>query len=212
VIPARVATGSPSIPRQRLRRGQHLLLHLPGHTRCDSQRHRQWKLRGVPGEAESHGTAGGLCFDLGGHGDSSAAAVAVDSAGNAYLAGSTGAADFPLTSAAFQKSAAGNTDAFVVKLNPAGSDLVYGTLLGGSGADRAVGLAIDSAGAALVSGSTSSTDFPSRPTLFPSALPEPVSADGRHALRISSPSRTLRRCNLPPSSMPRKHAGVFPPT
>jgi uncharacterized protein (TIGR03437 family) len=97
---------------------------------------------------------------LGGHGDSSAGAVAVDSAGNAYLAGSTDAADFPLTSAAFQKSAAGNTDAFVVKLNPAGSDLVYGTLLGGSGADRAFGLAIDSAGAAFVSGSTSSTDFP----------------------------------------------------
>jgi uncharacterized protein (TIGR03437 family) len=80
--------------------------------------------------------------------------VAVDAQGNAYLAGSTEAADFPAA------SGAGNADAFVVKLNPAGSALVYGTLLGGSGADRAYGLAIDSAGDALVSGSTASTDFP----------------------------------------------------
>jgi uncharacterized protein (TIGR03437 family) len=91
---------------------------------------------------------------LGGRGDSSGAAVAVDAQGNAYLAGSTEAADFPAA------SGAGNEDAFVVKVNPAGSALVYGTLLGGSGADRAYALAIDSAGDALVSGSTASTDFP----------------------------------------------------
>jgi uncharacterized protein (TIGR03437 family) len=91
---------------------------------------------------------------LGGRGDSSVAAVAVDAQGNAYLAGSTDAADFPAG------AGAGNADAFVVKVNPAGSALVYGTLLGGSGADRASGLAIDSAGDALVSGSTASTDFP----------------------------------------------------
>jgi uncharacterized protein (TIGR03437 family) len=91
---------------------------------------------------------------LGGRGDSSGAAVAVDAQGNAYLAGSTEAADFPAA------SGAGSADAFVVKVNPAGSALVYGTLLGGSGADRAYALAIDSAGDALVSGSTASTDFP----------------------------------------------------
>jgi len=91
---------------------------------------------------------------LGGRGDSSVAAVAVDAQANAYLAGSTAAPDFPAG------SGAGSTDAFVVKVNPAGSALVYGTLLGGSGADRASGLAIDSAGNALVSGSTASTDFP----------------------------------------------------
>jgi uncharacterized protein (TIGR03437 family) len=91
---------------------------------------------------------------LGGHGDSSGAAIAVDAQGNAYLAGSTDAVDFPAA------SGAGNANAFVVKFNPAGSALVYGTLLGGSGADRAYGLALDSAGDALVSGSTASTDFP----------------------------------------------------
>jgi uncharacterized protein (TIGR03437 family) len=100
------------------------------------------------------GTAAVYASILGGHGDSSASAVAVDSAGNAYLAGSSDAADFPAA------SWAGSADAFVVKLNPTASALVYGTLLGGSGADRAFGLAIDSAGDALVSGSTSSTNFP----------------------------------------------------
>src|ERR1039458_9143230 len=68
------------------------------------------------------GTAAVYASILGGRGDSSGAAVAVDSEGNAYLAGSTAAADFPLT------SGAGSADAFVVKLNPAGSALVYGTL------------------------------------------------------------------------------------
>ena len=100
------------------------------------------------------GTSALYASILGGRGDSSGGAVAVDSQGNAYLAGSTDAADFPAG------AGAGNADAFVVKVNPAGSALVYGTLLGGSGADRASGLAIDSAGGALVSGSTASTDFP----------------------------------------------------
>jgi uncharacterized protein (TIGR03437 family) len=85
----------------------------------------------------------------------------VDSQGNAYLAGSTEAADFPAG------AGAGNADAFVVKLDSAGSDLLYATLLGGSGVDRATGLAIDSAGDALVSGSTASTDFPATADALP---------------------------------------------
>src|SRR5262249_48635670 len=56
---------------------------------------------------------------------------------------------------------------FVVKLNAVGSDLVYGTLLGGSGVDRASGLAVDSAGNAFVSGLTFSTDFPITPDALP---------------------------------------------
>ncbi len=97
---------------------------------------------------------------LGGRGYSFGEGVAVDSQGNAYFAGSTDAADFPVAAGAFRESVAGNGDAFVVKLNPAGSALVYGTLLGGGGDDRASGLTIDSTGNALVSGSTFSTDFP----------------------------------------------------
>jgi uncharacterized protein (TIGR03437 family) len=62
---------------------------------------------------------------------------------------------------------AGNADAFVAKVNPTGSALVYATLLGGSGTDRASGLAIDSAGNAFVSGLTFSTDFPVTPDALP---------------------------------------------
>jgi uncharacterized protein (TIGR03437 family) len=104
---------------------------------------------------------------LGGHGDTFGGSVAVDSQGNAYFAGSTDASDFPVTSGAFQKSVAGNADVFVAKLNPAGSALGYGTLLGGSTTDRASGLAIDSAGNAFVSGLTFSTDFPVTPDALP---------------------------------------------
>lgn len=97
---------------------------------------------------------------LAGAGDYVGGPVAVDALGDAYFAGNTNAQDFPVTSGAFQKSLAGGSDAFVVKLNPAGSALLYGTLLGGTGDDQASGLAIDPAGNAFVSGSTFSTDFP----------------------------------------------------
>jgi uncharacterized protein (TIGR03437 family) len=104
---------------------------------------------------------------LAGAGDYVGGPVAVDSLGDVYFAGNTNAADFPVTSGALQKSLAGGSDAFVVKLNPAGSALVYGSLLGGSGDDQASGLAIDSVGNAFVSGSTFSTDFPVTPDALP---------------------------------------------
>src|SRR5207245_2379502 len=50
--------------------------------------------------------------------------------------------------------------AFVAKLNPAGSTLVYSTYLGGGGSDDGIGIAVDAAGAAYVTGDTTSTNFP----------------------------------------------------
>ncbi|MPZ70986.1 MAG: hypothetical protein GEU71_15895, partial [Actinobacteria bacterium] len=93
--------------------------------------------------------------------------IAVDSSGAAYVTGSTTSADFP-TSAPIQASNAGSEDAFVTKLNPSGSALVYSTYLGGSngavalGVDIARGIAVDGTGAAYVTGSTTSTDFPTQ--------------------------------------------------
>src|SRR5262249_56442835 len=87
-------------------------------------------------------------------------AIAVDSSGNAYVAGSTGGG-FP-TQNALQATYGGGTDAFVAKINAAGSALVYSTYLGGTSFDSAYGIAVDSAGNAYVTGITYSLDFPTQ--------------------------------------------------
>ena len=96
---------------------------------------------------------------LGGSNSDSGSGIAVDSAGNAYVTGTTSSPDFPTVNA-FQPALRGTADAFVAKLNPAGSALVYSTYLGGSNSDSGSGIAVDNAGNAYVTGSTYSADFP----------------------------------------------------
>jgi hypothetical protein len=96
--------------------------------------------------------------------------IAVDSAGNAYVTGVAFSTDFPITPGAFQTSYAGDYDAFVTKINPAGSALVYSTYLGGNSEDRGFGIAVDSAGNAYIAGYTASTNFPTTPGAFQSNL------------------------------------------
>jgi uncharacterized protein (TIGR03437 family) len=89
--------------------------------------------------------------------------IAVDSTGNAYVAGLTRSPEFPRTQQAFQQRynvAAAGHEGFVTKLNAAGSDLVYSSLLGGTGVDVVMGIALDSSGAAYLTGLTTSNDFP----------------------------------------------------
>ena len=86
-------------------------------------------------------------------------AIAVDSSGSAYVTGSAGK-DFPTTKHSLQKLTAGGGDAFITKLNAAGTALVYSTFLGGSGSDEGDGIAVDNSGNAYVAGRTTSTDFP----------------------------------------------------
>jgi hypothetical protein len=95
---------------------------------------------------------------LGGSGQDSGS-IAVDEAGNAYVAGSTDSTDFP-TANAIQPNKRGSTDVFVSKINADGSALVYSTYLGGSSDNYAGGIAVDVAGNAYVTGYTASTDFP----------------------------------------------------
>ena len=96
---------------------------------------------------------------LGGNGMDYAYGVAVDSTGNAYIAGWTNSANFPVANA-FQSSLAGNDDAFVTKLNSSGNQLIYSSYFGGSGPDYAYGIAVDSSGSVYFTGNTWSTDFP----------------------------------------------------
>jgi hypothetical protein len=100
---------------------------------------------------------------LGGGPDDSGESIAVDGTGSAYVTGHTGSSNFP-TQGAFQAEcqscSAGYSDAFVTKLNVAGSDLIYSTYLGGNGVDGGSGIAVDASGAAYIAGVTSSTDFP----------------------------------------------------
>ncbi len=97
---------------------------------------------------------------LGGSGDDRASKIAVDSSGNAYIAGETISSNFPTANALQGTYGGGLSDAFLTKLNAAGSALVYSTYLGGTIFDAAHALTIDSNGNAYVTGRTTSADFP----------------------------------------------------
>ena len=85
--------------------------------------------------------------------------IAVDDSGNIYVTGTTNASTFP-TENPYQASRAGLEDAFVTKLSPTGSALIWSTYLGGSLAEESSYIDIDASGNVYLTGSTSSTDFP----------------------------------------------------
>jgi hypothetical protein len=95
---------------------------------------------------------------IGGSGNDSAAAIAVNKAA-AFIAGTTDSADFPVKNA-FRGELGGGRDAFVVRLDASGAGLDYATYLGGADADEGRGIAVDGQGNAYVAGSTASADFP----------------------------------------------------
>ncbi|MBX3080221.1 MAG: SBBP repeat-containing protein [Anaerolineae bacterium] len=95
---------------------------------------------------------GGLSVDWG-------YAIAVDSAGSAYVTGDTSSPDFPVFNA-LQSTKGGLADAFVAKLNANGNGLLHSTYLGGTNSDAGYGIAVDSVGNAYVTGYTSSSNFP----------------------------------------------------
>jgi hypothetical protein len=94
--------------------------------------------------------------------------IAVDSSGQAFVTGYSLSIDFPTTVGAFDTTHNGSYDAFVAKLSADGSALEYSTYLGGTDADYANGIAIDALGNAYVSGSTTSSNFPTTAAAFQS--------------------------------------------
>ncbi|HEV2764446.1 MAG TPA: SBBP repeat-containing protein, partial [Pyrinomonadaceae bacterium] len=101
---------------------------------------------------------------LGGSNVDEARAVAVDHQGNAYVVGTTVSTNFPVTPGAFQTSLGGTVtftyDAFITKLNPDGTQIIYSTFLGGNGGDGATAVAVNPYGQVYLAGETSSTNFP----------------------------------------------------
>jgi hypothetical protein len=114
---------------------------------------------------------------LGGSGRDGGHAIAVDGTSRTYVMIYTESSDFAATPGAFDRTFGGGTcgtspntrpcpDAFVARLNAAGSDLDYGTFLGDSGGDDSRGIAVDGTGRATVTGYTTSSDFPTTPGAF----------------------------------------------
>lgn len=161
-----------------------------------------------------------------------ASAIALDSSRNIYITGATNSTDFP-TRDPLQATIDGvEDDAFVTKLNAAGTALVYSTFLGGNGDDTPTGIAVDSTGRAVVTGKTASPDFPSVRSLQSiggggifQSRDGAVSWNYRndalsHPIGISAPSQTVGGLAIDPldssiyaatgSGVFKSFAGVFP--
>jgi hypothetical protein len=86
--------------------------------------------------------------------------IAVDGAGDAYVTGQASSDNFPITTSGFQTTNGGTTNAFLTKLNPNATELIYSTYLGGSLNDLASGIALDNSGNAYIAGQAYSSNFP----------------------------------------------------
>lgn len=124
----------------------------------------------------SAGTALEYAAFLGGGATDYGLDIAVDNAGRAYVTGLTYSVDFPATSGAFGSIHNGDADAFVARVNPAGTALEYASFLGGGGHDRADGIDVDWTDRAYVTGSTGSSDFPITADVFDSSYNGEVDA------------------------------------
>jgi len=119
---------------------------------------------------------------IGGSNGSEAEGLDIDAAGNAYVTGNSCSVDFPTAGSTQNHPVITTTfceDAFVLKLDPTASSLIYSDFVGGSGASTGMHVAVDAAGEAFVTGATSSTDFPLIANIGPpTAVPCPLVAAG----------------------------------
>jgi hypothetical protein len=97
---------------------------------------------------------------LGGSNQDGASGIVVDATGSAYIIGSTSSSDFPTTPGAFDRNIGPIGKAFITKLDPSGTSLLYSTFLGGSQGEEGRAIAVDATGAAYVAGWTLSANFP----------------------------------------------------
>jgi len=142
---------------------------------------------------------------LGGNDSDYAYGLAVDSAGNAYVAGLTKSTNFPVTAGVFQPTFGGSPspcddylcgDAFITKLDSTGSALVYSSYLGGSGNEHPEGVVIDAQGNAYLAGDTGSTDFPTTPGAYQTQLKGTDTCTGRSGAPAFCHNAFLAKVNL----------------
>jgi hypothetical protein len=122
--------------------------------------------------------------------------VAVDTSGNIYVTGTTRSENLPTTFGAYDRSLErSSTDIFVVKLDPTGSRLIYGTYIGGVGSDDASAIRVTAGGVAIVAGTTSSSDendFPGKNPTSPSVPSTPHSGYDGFVLALEPDGGRLR--------------------
>jgi hypothetical protein len=102
---------------------------------------------------------------LGGEYDDQAGSVGLDAAGDVYVAGTTSSDHFP-TANPVQPARSANADVWAARLSPDGANLEYSTYLGGSGNESLARIAVNSAGYAILAGTTDSSDFPTTPAAY----------------------------------------------
>jgi hypothetical protein len=149
---------------------------------------------------------------VGGSGYEQPAGLAVDEAGNAYVAGQTDSWDFP-TLNAIQSARRGISDGFVTKLDSNGA-VVYSTYLGGNNEDRVSGIAVDALGRTHVTGSTISGDFPTANALQPSLGGHPAfrTTDGGHTwagIGTGLLATSVRSFTIDPANSGTVYAGTY---
>ena len=121
-------------------------------------------------------------------------AIAVDAGNRAYVTGFTYSTNFPVTANAYDQTANGDADAFVVRFASDGETVDYASYLGGSMADRGWGIDVDNSGRAYVTGSTESSNFPTTASgydqQFNDGIPVSFVTDG-FMVRLSSAGSNL---------------------
>ena len=140
---------------------------------------------------------------LGGSGDDAAYGLAVDGTGAAYVTGLTQSNNFPLSNQ-YQSGLAGTQNVFVTKLSADGRSLAYSTYVGGSASDQGAAIFVNSSGAAYVTGTTTSTNFP----VLNAEQPRLLGASNAFYFRLAPAGNSLQYSTFLGGSASDKGAGI----